>query len=64
MDDSVPAKKAFESNPDLTQRVGRPNVTWESLVDVDARNLGIRCWRYASKDREYWADIIRQAESH
>lgn len=64
MDDSVPSKRAFKNKPDGVRRVGRPNVTWESLVEKDARSLGVRCWRNASKNRENWANIIRQAESH
>ena len=63
MDDDLPAKKVFFSNPSGTRRRGRQKTRWVDLVNRDAEQLAIPSWRGTANSRTEWSRIIRLAES-
>jgi hypothetical protein len=57
-------KKIYNTKPEGTRKVGRPNLRWEECVCQDIRILGVKNWRSVALNREEWRIILRKARAH
>lgn len=64
MEENVPARKCFSTNPNGYRKKGRPRTRWSDIISRDARAIGVPNWRTTAKNREVWKAAIDQAESN
>ena len=63
MEDEIPAKRAFQSNPGGNRLHGRPRARWEDNETEDAGTIGVRMWTAKVKSKDDWNRILRKART-
>jgi hypothetical protein len=64
MENSRTVKKVFDTRPEGTRKIGRPEVRWEDGVIQDIRAVGVKTWRNVAMDREDWWKLLKKARVH
>jgi hypothetical protein len=54
--------KLIHSNPEGRRRTGRQRQRWVEDVEEDLRKTGMRGWRRKAKEKNEWADVIKEAK--
>jgi len=62
MEESRIPIKLIHSNPEGRRRTGRPRKWWVEDVEEDLRKMGVRGWRRKAKEKNEWADVIKEAK--
>ena len=44
--------------------VGKPRQRWQENVTEDLKNLKVKNWKEAAKDRRTWTDLAEKAKTH
>ena len=56
MDQARPTRKLLDWKPMGTRPVGKPTQRWQEDVMEDLKNLKVKNWKEAAKDRRTWKD--------
>jgi hypothetical protein len=54
----------MEWKPEGRGSVGRPRLRWMDGLEEDLRNVKIKKWWLAARNRMSWRKILREAEAH
>ena len=64
MDQARPTRKLQEWKPMGTRPVGKPRQRWQEDVMEDLKNLKVKNWTEAAKNRRTWRDLAEKAKTH
>jgi hypothetical protein len=64
MDQARPTRKLLDWKPVETRPVGRPRQRWQEDVMEDLKQLKVKTWKEAAKDRRTWRDLAEKAKTH
>jgi hypothetical protein len=64
MDQARPAEKLLVWRPMGTRPVGRPRQRWQEDVMEDLKELELKNWKAAVKDRRTWRDLAEKVKTH
>jgi hypothetical protein len=62
MEESRIPFKLIHSDPEGRRRTGRPRKRWVEDVEEDLRKMGVRGWRRTAKEKNEWADVIKEVK--
>ena len=61
MEEKNPARRVLVAAVEGRRQRGRPKPRWENDVMEDARKLGERNWRNATRKRDSWQKLLKKA---
>jgi hypothetical protein len=64
MDQARPTRKLLDWKPMGTRPVGKPRQRWQEDVMEDLKELKVKNWKGAAKDRRTRRDLAEMAKSH
>jgi hypothetical protein len=65
MDQERPTGELLDWRPMGTRPVGRPRQRWqEDVVEYLKKELKVKNWKEAAKDRRTWRDLAEKAKTH
>jgi hypothetical protein len=64
MEENSPCKKITFSQPEGSQKKGRPKLRWLDSVLKDVKLLKVETWRKKACDRNIWGRTIKEAKVH
>jgi hypothetical protein len=64
MDQSRPTRELLDWKPMGTRPVGRPRQRWQKDVMEDLKQLKVKNWKEAAKNRITWRDLAEKAKTH
>jgi hypothetical protein len=64
MDQARPTRKLLDWKPMGTRAVGKPRQRWQEDVTEDLKNLKVKNWKEAAKDRRTWRDLAENVKTH
>jgi len=63
-DQARPTMKLLDWKHTGTRPVGKPRQRWQEDVMKDPKNLKVKNWKEAAKDRRTWRDLAEKAKTH
>jgi hypothetical protein len=63
MDQARPTRKLLDWKPVGTRPVGKPRQRWQDVME-DLKEVKIKNWKDAAKDRRTWRDLAEKAKTH
>jgi hypothetical protein len=64
MEENSPCKKITFSQPEGSQKKGRPKLRWLDSVLKDVKLLKVETWWKKAYDRNIWQRMIKEAKVH
>jgi len=64
MDQARPTRKILDWKTMGTRPVGRPRQRWQEDFMEDLKNLKVKNWKEAAKDRRTWRDLAEKTKTH
>jgi hypothetical protein len=58
----LPCKNTTFSQPEGSQKKGRPKLRWLDRVSKDVKLLKVKTWWKKARDRNIWGRIIKEAK--
>jgi len=59
-----PTRKLLDWKPMGTRPIGKPRQRWQEDVMEDLKELKVKNWKGAAKDRRTWRDLAEMAKTH
>ena len=63
MDQARPTRKLLDWKPMGTRSIGKSR-RWQEDVIEDLKELKVKNWKEAAKDRRTWSDLAEKAKTH
>ena len=63
MDQARPTRKLLDWKPMGTRSIGKSR-RWQEDVIEDLKELKVKNWKEAAKDRRTWRDLAQKAKTH
>ena len=63
-DRARPTGKLLDWKPMRTRPVRKPRQRWQEDVMEDLKNLEVKNWKEAAKDKRTWRDLAEKAKTH
>jgi hypothetical protein len=64
MEENSPCKMVTFSQPEGSQKKGRPKLRWLDSVVKDVKLLKVETWCKKARNRNIWGRIIKEAKVH